>query len=128
MSSTTLSVRDVCERYGVSEHTALGWIRSGELRAVHFPVRDLEFAYPRPRFDIAVETVGQGRDTVDVVVSAHTLVRDLLLQADRLSPHAHADRGLLTLLPGEQTRIRLHGAPEAGANAIRAALFCVEPA
>ncbi|MYW66867.1 glycoside hydrolase family 2 protein [Streptomyces sp. SID8379] len=98
------------------------------LRALHFPVRDHEFGYPQPRFDIAVETVDRGRDTVDVVVTAHTLVRDLLLQADRLSPAAHADRGLLTLLPGESTRIRLHGAPDSGANAIRAALFCVEPA
>lgn len=33
--SSTLSVHDVCERYGVSEHTVLGWIRSGELRAVN---------------------------------------------------------------------------------------------
>jgi excisionase family DNA binding protein len=33
--SSTLSVRDVCERYGVGEHTVLGWIRSGELRAVN---------------------------------------------------------------------------------------------
>ncbi len=32
---STLSVRDVCERYGVGEHTVLGWIRSGELRAVN---------------------------------------------------------------------------------------------
>jgi excisionase family DNA binding protein len=33
--SSTLSVRDVCERYGVGEHTVLGWIASGELRAVN---------------------------------------------------------------------------------------------
>jgi excisionase family DNA binding protein len=33
--SSTLSVRDVCERYSVSEHTVLGWIRAGELRAVN---------------------------------------------------------------------------------------------
>ncbi|MEV5610896.1 glycoside hydrolase family 2 protein [Streptomyces sp. NPDC052225] len=98
------------------------------LRALHLPVRDKEFAYPAPRFDIAVETVGRDQDTVDVVVSAHTLVRDLLLQADRLGPHATTDRGLITLLPGEQTRIRVHGAAGAGANAVRAALFCVEPA
>jgi len=31
----TLSVRDLCERYRVSAHTVLGWIRSGELRAVN---------------------------------------------------------------------------------------------
>lgn len=30
-----LSVRDLCKRYGVTEHTVLGWIRSGELRAVN---------------------------------------------------------------------------------------------
>ncbi|MFE1954936.1 glycoside hydrolase family 2 protein [Streptomyces sp. NPDC059524] len=98
------------------------------LRALHFEARDRDFAYPRPRFDIAVESVGGTRDTVDVVVSAHTLVRDLLLQPDRLAPDAQADRGLVTLLPGETTRIRVHGAPDRGANAIRAALFCVEPA
>jgi excisionase family DNA binding protein len=28
-------IRDICERYGVSEHTVLGWIRAGELRAVN---------------------------------------------------------------------------------------------
>jgi excisionase family DNA binding protein len=33
--SSTLSVRDLCERYGVTEHTVLGWIRSGELRALN---------------------------------------------------------------------------------------------
>ena len=33
--SSTLSVRDVCDRYGVTEHTVLAWIRSGELRAIH---------------------------------------------------------------------------------------------
>jgi len=32
--SSTLSVRDLCERYAVGEHTVLAWIRSGELRAL----------------------------------------------------------------------------------------------
>ncbi|WP_447041700.1 glycoside hydrolase family 2 protein [Streptomyces sp. DSM 118878] len=99
-----------------------------DLRALHLPVRDKEFGYPAPRFDIAVETVGSSRDTVDVVVSARTLVRDLLLQPDRIAPHATADRGLITLLPGERARIRVRGAGGAGANTIREALFCVEPA
>ncbi|GGV24349.1 beta-mannosidase [Streptomyces longisporoflavus] len=99
-----------------------------ELRALHVPVRDREFGYPEPRYDVAVETVGSDRNTVDVVVSAQTLVRDLLLQPDRIAPRATADRGLITLLPGEQVRIRVHGAQGAGANTIRAALFCVEPA
>jgi excisionase family DNA binding protein len=33
--SSTFSVRDLCERYGVSEHTVLTWIARGELRAVN---------------------------------------------------------------------------------------------
>lgn len=33
--SRTHSVQDITERYGVSEHTVLAWIRSGELRAIN---------------------------------------------------------------------------------------------
>jgi beta-mannosidase len=98
------------------------------LRAVHFPVPDREFPYARPEFDIRVEPVADHADTVDVVVTAHTLVRDLLLQPDRLAPDAVADTGLVTLLPGEETRIRVSGWPEPEAGAAREAIFCVEPA
>ncbi|WP_406137609.1 glycosyl hydrolase 2 galactose-binding domain-containing protein [Streptomyces sp. NBC_01089] len=112
----------------------------GGVRAWHFPVRDLAFAYPAPEFDVeVVRREGGGR--VDVVVTARTLLRDLLLQADRLAPTAVADRGLLTLLPGESATIGVRGwdAPDladpdlvdGGAEvvrAVRAALFAVEPA
>ncbi|MDG9726778.1 glycoside hydrolase family 2 protein [Streptomyces sp. DH41] len=101
----------------------------GGLRALHLPVPDKDFAYPVPRYDVAVESpVGGDTGSVEVVVTAHTLVRDLLLQADRLGPDAVCDSGLLTLLPGERARLRVTGAAEAGANAVRAALYCVEPA
>jgi excisionase family DNA binding protein len=30
----TYSVADICKRYGVSEHTVYGWIKSGELAAI----------------------------------------------------------------------------------------------
>ncbi|MFJ1757190.1 glycoside hydrolase family 2 protein [Kitasatospora sp. NPDC088134] len=96
------------------------------LRAVHFAVADKAFAYPRPEFELAVEEAGDG--AVDVVVTARTLVRDLLLQADRIDPAATADRGLTTLLPGERTTIRVHGAGTPTAAQVRAAVFCVEPA
>jgi excisionase family DNA binding protein len=33
--SSTLSVKDVAERYGVGLHTVLGWIERGELRAIN---------------------------------------------------------------------------------------------
>lgn len=31
----SLTVREVVERFGVTEHTVLAWIRSGELRAIN---------------------------------------------------------------------------------------------
>lgn len=50
MISSTLSVRDVCERYGVSTDTVLGWIRSGELRAVNVSRRP---GSRRPRWRVS---------------------------------------------------------------------------
>ncbi|MEU9289209.1 glycoside hydrolase family 2 protein [Streptomyces sp. NPDC048275] len=90
------------------------------LRALHFPVPDREVPYARPRFDVAV-TPGA------VTVTAHTLVRDLLLQADRLDPAAEADTGLVTLLPGERVTIGVRGWETPDAAAARSALYCVEP-
>lgn len=34
MTKCASTVRDLCERYCVGEHTVLAWIRSGELRAI----------------------------------------------------------------------------------------------
>ncbi|MGQ4712786.1 glycoside hydrolase family 2 protein [Streptomyces anulatus] len=96
------------------------------LRATHFPVPDKEFAYAQPSFAVEVETVTGSEGKVDIVVDAHTLVRDLLLQADRLSPSAAADRGLTTLLPGEQVRIRVDGCGEISAEDARSALHCAD--
>jgi beta-mannosidase len=73
-----------------------------------------------------VEPVPGESDRVDVVVSAHTLVRDLLLQADRLGPRAAADQGLKTLLPGERTRIKVSGCGSVDVEDVRAALFSVD--
>ncbi|MER7399637.1 glycoside hydrolase family 2 protein [Streptomyces sp. NPDC000151] len=98
------------------------------LRALHFPVPDKDFAHLRPRFDVRLEPVPGERDKVDVVVSAHTLVKDLLLQPDRLGPAAGCDSGPQTLLPGERTRIRVDGCGAVTADDVRSALFCVEPA
>ncbi len=50
----TLSVRAVCERYGVSEHTVLGWIRSGELRAINVGRR---LGAKKPRWRITAEAL-----------------------------------------------------------------------
>ncbi|MDW8804120.1 glycoside hydrolase family 2 protein [Streptomyces scabiei] len=90
------------------------------LRALHFPCPDRDIPYPRPEFEV---TAAPG----SVTVTARTLVRDLLLQADRLDPRARADRGLVTLLPGEQVTIGVGGWETSDPDAARAALYCLEP-
>lgn len=92
------------------------------LRAVHLPVYDKEFAHPAPAYDVRVETADGG---AVVTVTARTLLRDLLLQADRLATTATADRGLVTLLPGEEVRIAVRGWTGGDPEAVRAALFTV---
>jgi excisionase family DNA binding protein len=51
---STLSVRDVCERYGVSEHTVLTWINRGELRAINVGRRP---GAKKPRWRITQEAL-----------------------------------------------------------------------
>ncbi|BBC32151.1 Exo-beta-D-glucosaminidase [Streptomyces graminofaciens] len=89
-------------------------------RALHFPATDREIPYPQPEFDVSVAPGG-------VTVTARTLVRDLLLQADRLDPDARADRGLVTLLPGEQVTIGVSGWKTPDPDTARSALHCLEP-
>lgn len=96
------------------------------LRSCHFAAPDRDVDYPAPRFDVQVQPVTGDGDRVDLVVTAHTLVRDLLVQADRLSPDASADRGLMTLLPGEQVRIRVSGVSDVPTDRVQDAIFCVE--
>ncbi|CBG69208.1 MULTISPECIES: glycoside hydrolase family 2 protein [Streptomyces] len=90
------------------------------LRALRFPCPDRDIPYPRPEFEV---TAAPG----SVTVTARTLVRDLLLQADRLDPRARADRGLVTLLPGERVTIGVDGWETPDPDAARAALYCLEP-
>ncbi len=40
-----------------------------------------------------------------IEITATTLLRDFLVQADRMHPDAVADRGLVTLLPGESATV-----------------------
>ncbi|QDI68352.1 beta-mannosidase [Streptomyces calvus] len=92
----------------------------GALRALHFPAPDRDIPYPRPEFEVALVPDG-------ITVTARTLVRDLLLQADRLDPEARADRGLVTLLPGEEVTIGVRGWKTPDPETARRALYCVEP-
>jgi hypothetical protein len=49
-----LTVRDIQRRYAVTVHTVLGWIRSGELRAVNVGRRP---GAKKPRWRITVEAL-----------------------------------------------------------------------
>ncbi|MFF7544581.1 glycoside hydrolase family 2 protein [Streptomyces canus] len=106
---------------GASQDAGVGTgTRPDGVRALYFPSADREIPYPRPEFDVAVAPGA-------VTVTAHTLVRDLLLQADRLDPAARADRGLVTLLPGERVTIGVSGWETPDPDAARSALYCLEP-
>ncbi|MBQ1083725.1 glycoside hydrolase family 2 protein [Nocardiopsis sp. B62] len=67
-------------------------------RAWWFFSRDLDLEYRKPEFD--VETRVDGSD-LRVTVHARVLLRDLVLNVDRLDPGVSADSALVTLLPDE---------------------------
>ncbi|GAA1685220.1 glycoside hydrolase family 2 protein [Nonomuraea maheshkhaliensis] len=97
------------------------------LRDVVLGRPDKDFAYPAPDLDLRLDPSG---DTLGVVITARAFVRDLLLQADRLAPGAVADRGLVTLLPGETVTITVTGLDARGSDEaeVRSALFSVNAA
>ncbi|MFI0723736.1 glycoside hydrolase family 2 protein [Streptomyces sp. NPDC021224] len=101
-------------------------VRAGDERACWFPVRDKDFAYPEPAWDLDLAVLPDG--AAEVTVTARVLLRDLLLQADRLAPGASADRGLTTLLPGESATFTVTGWDAPTPQAAAAALFSVNAA
>jgi excisionase family DNA binding protein len=50
----TYGIKDLCKRYRVGEHTVLGWIRNGELRAVNVGRRP---GAKKPRWRITQEAL-----------------------------------------------------------------------
>ncbi|MEV0565291.1 glycoside hydrolase family 2 protein [Dactylosporangium sp. NPDC050588] len=75
-------------------------------RAVWFFAEDVDLAYPAASVDVTVRPFDGG---ADVEITARTLVRDLTLFADRLSPSATVDDQLVTLLPGASVTLRVTG-------------------
>ncbi|MFD7367663.1 glycoside hydrolase family 2 protein [Nocardiopsis alba] len=67
-------------------------------RAWWFFSRDRDLAYRKPEFDGETQTFGSD---LRVKVRARVLLRDLVLNVDRIDPEAEADSALVTLLPGE---------------------------
>ena len=99
------------------------WVADADgLRGLYFPGPDHGFAYPQAGYDV---TVAAGPTGSRVTVTAHTLVRDLLLRADTLHPGATTDHGLLTLLPGEQVTFTVQGWHGTDPTEVHRALRCV---
>ncbi len=80
-------------------------------RAVWTPAPDKDMRWQPAQYRTSFAPAGDGG--VELVVEAESLVRDLLLQPDRVSPEGTVDRGFMTLLPGERVSFRLHGVTEA---------------
>ncbi|WP_304451592.1 glycoside hydrolase family 2 protein [Nocardiopsis sp. YSL2] len=93
-------------------------------RAWWFFARDRDLDYRKPEFD--VDTRVDGAD-LRVTVRARVLVRDLVLNVDRLSERASVDSGLVTLLPGEEHTFVVRGGAVLDADAVTAppVLRCV---
>jgi beta-mannosidase len=68
------------------------------IRTLYFFLPDKEIAYPSAEFESKLDRAG---DEYRLTLTAKVLMRDVLLQADRLDPDATVDDNLITLIPNE---------------------------
>ena len=85
---------------------------AGGSRAWWWFVADRQFDYPVPTIAAEVDALAPRRHRVILV--GDTLVRDLALFVDRLSPAAEVDRQLVTALPGEPIELIITGLADLG--------------
>ncbi|GHC75500.1 beta-mannosidase [Nocardiopsis terrae] len=113
-------------RAGAASREVLTVDGAGE-RAWWFFSRDLDLDYRKPEFE--VETRVDGSD-LRVNVQARVLLRDLVLNVDRLDPGVSADSALVTLLPGESHTFTVLGGAALDPGAVTAppVLKCVNDA
>jgi beta-mannosidase len=88
-------------------------------RAVWTPAPDREMRWQQARFRTSFSPSAYD-DGLDLVVEAESLVRDLLVQPDRVAAGGTVDRGFMTLLPGERVRYHLGGVGPADVPALSA--------
>ena len=91
---------DLCEALGeLATPASEYYVATGESgRAYWFGAPDKALAYPRPRMRVDVQRI---KDGYRLHILAESLLRDLVLNADRLDPKARVLENLVTLLPGE---------------------------
>ncbi len=80
--------------------------RLGDAEAWWFFEKDMKLQYPQPRFDIESAQTSGG---IMVTITAQTLLRDVCLFADRISPNAEVDDMLVNLAPGESRTFKIGG-------------------
>ncbi|MGM7669086.1 glycosyl hydrolase 2 galactose-binding domain-containing protein [Microbacterium sp. A93] len=73
-----------------------------DARGLWFFAEPRDSALPAQEIALSTRTVDGG---TEVTLTAKVLVRDVTLLVDKVHPSAHAEEGLLTLLPGETARI-----------------------
>ncbi|NYF15678.1 beta-mannosidase [Microbacterium sp. AK009] len=88
---------------------------AGEVRGTWFFAEARDSALPSDDFDLEVVSVEGGSA---VTISARSLVRDLTFLVDKVDPAAHAEEGLITLLPGERATVRIRHEGELDAAAL----------
>ncbi|MFI7368854.1 glycoside hydrolase family 2 protein [Actinoplanes sp. NPDC049668] len=95
-----------------------------EHRAWWFFAEDKDIDWPQAKFDATFEAVGPD---ARVKITAHNILRDLVLQPDRLDPATEANDAVVTLLPGEQATFIIRGGAglEPTALTTRPVLRCV---
>ncbi len=80
-----------------------------DIRTLYFFLPDKEIAYPAPDFESKFD---RGGDEYKLTLNAKVLMRDVLLQPDRLDPAATIDDNLITLIPNEPRTFTIRSAKE----------------
>lgn len=93
---------------------------AGGERGMWFYGRDYDIPYPEPELDLRIKPIEGGHS---LHVTARTLVRDLCFFPEKLNPSATVNRQLITLLPGESTRLLVTGLDDAQLRSLNQAPY-----
>jgi beta-mannosidase len=83
------------------------------MRAVHWFAEDKDLALDPSALEVEASADPVIDGAVRIVLRARSLVRDVVVLADRVHPGASADRQMLDLLPGESATVTVTAGPTA---------------
>lgn len=112
-SGVVVSLDPAVATGSVTEPQRAAWAVTAEAdgaeRAYWYPVEDVAGLLPAAAFNAQVDRRDGG---YRMTVRALTLIKDLVLQPDRLDPGARVDRALVTLFPHETAVFDVHSTRE----------------